>query len=511
MSTLATRLRQTEFPRVRKPRPKNGAGLLVPVGAVGVAAGVAADTNPIMGAGLAGLVLLTFLPWTGLFAALVGTSIANRAGYVVSGLTLRVAEAVLVPFAFRAFFFTNPSLRPRWRLTEWLLIMWITLSFISSYFNAVSTKASFIAAGVETFGVITYLATYTSVCSPARVKKAVRIFLVSGAIGAFIGILSLVGYYGGLKFGVDFRFRPLVGGAPSIKGLAYEHDIFGSTCAAVAMALFVLLREQSTLFTRKWTLRLLWISLIGMFLGQGRGAWLGFFFVFGLYWVFKRRKVVAIPRLARTAVVLILFSLLGVGGFFLSTSQSENATPSVINGVFITSADKFANILNTNSGTGAGRLRLWTKGTTEVMATSPLVGLGTYSYGQRNFRPSPYTAPYLVPGYLISLWVRTLYDTGILGTVLLALFMLLAFWPRPELQTSKGDLAVVARAMSFASVVLAASYLITDSTLLVWPWILFGLTRATISQAVRQARQMQRLQPVPVEVESTNGSGPPGA
>src|SRR6266542_502953 len=509
MSMTSVRVREPAAPLMRRRRAASGGALLMPVGALGAAAGVAADVNPLVGAGVGAVFLLTFLPWAGLFAALVGTSIANRAGYDISGLTVRVAEAVLVPFAFRSFFFTTPALRPRWRTAEWVLIMWIALSFITSYFNAVNVKGSIIAAGVETFGVITYLSVYTSVCSPRRVRQALRVFLAAGAIGAFIGLLSLIGYYGGLKAGVDFRYKPLFGGAPTIKGLAYEHDIFGSTCAAVAIAFFVLLREQSTLFSRKWTVRFLWFSIIGMLIAQGRGPWLGFGFVFMLYFVFKRRHVVALPRLARAAVILVLVSILGTGAFFVLNQQTENSVPGPLAGVLATTQTKVASILDTSSGTGLGRLRLWTKGTTEVMAKSPVVGLGTYSYGQRNFRASPHTAPYLTPGYLISLWVRTLYDTGIAGVVLLALFMLLAFWPVRELQHSKGDLAPVARAMAFASLVLAAAYLITDSTLLIWPWILFGLTRAAITQAARQARDLQRVAPVAANGSSPNGRRAP--
>jgi len=135
-----------------------------------------------------------------------------------------------------------------------------------------------------------------------------------------------------------------------------------------------------------------------------------------------------------------------------------------------------------------------------------VIGLGTYSYGQRNFRKSPFTAPYLAPAYLISFWVRTLYDTGILGVLLIVLFMLVAFWPRRELQESSGDLAPVARSLLFAAFVLAGAYMITDSTLLIWPWILFGLARAAIGQAVNQARELAAD-----EGHTTNGNGRPAA
>src|SRR5262252_2217488 len=89
------------FSRTRK-APSGGA-LVGPVALAGAAAGVGAAESPLVGVGLASLVLLTFLPWAALFAVLVGTAVANRAGYDVSGMTIRIAEGALIPFAFRAF------------------------------------------------------------------------------------------------------------------------------------------------------------------------------------------------------------------------------------------------------------------------------------------------------------------------------------------------------------------------------------------------------------------------
>src|SRR2546423_7217096 len=133
MSATPLQLRRATRERpVRARKAPSGGTLVGPVGLLGAAAGVGAAENPLIGLGLGSLVLLTFLPWAGLFAVLVGTSIANRAGYQVSGLTIRLAEGALVPFAFRAFFFTNRSLRPRWKTAEWLLILFMLLNFIVS-------------------------------------------------------------------------------------------------------------------------------------------------------------------------------------------------------------------------------------------------------------------------------------------------------------------------------------------------------------------------------------------
>ena len=75
--------------------------------------------------------------------------------------------------------------------------------------------------------------------------------------------------------------------------------------------------------------------------------------------------------------------------------------------------------------------------------------------------------------------------------LLLLLFLGLVLWPRREIQNSPGDLAPIARALTFGGLTLAVAYGVTDSTLLVWPWIMFGLIRAATWLAVRQARDLR--------------------
>jgi hypothetical protein len=476
-------------------RASSGAAYLLPVGLAAGAAGVAAAENPLVGAGIGSLAFLTYLPWLGLFVALTAASIANRWGIDAGGITLRIAQAILLPFAARSFLLTNPRLRPRWKLAEWVLVVFIGLQFLTSYFNAVHFKLSFSVGVIEGAGAVTFLIVFLSVCTPDRLRKAARVFLAAGAIGAGVGVLALMAYLAArTSVGIDFRYKPVLGGAPAVKGLAYEHDLFGSTCAAISMVFFVLMREGSTLFSRKWTSRYFTIAVLGMIVSQARGAWLGFGAVFVLYFVFRRRRgIKRVPRMVRTAMTLVLVSLVGLGFFYTANSRSENSVPSPVTQVAATTLVKLGDIANLNSGTGAGRLRRWSGAIHQTLDMSPLIGLGTNSYGQRNTHPSPYTYPYEAPGYLESLYVRTFYDSGMAGLLLMGLFLALVLWPRKELQTSPGDLAPTARGLVFGGLVLAAAYLVTDSTLLIWPWILFGLIRAAQSLAVRQARELRMV------------------
>jgi hypothetical protein len=103
--------------------------------------------------------------------------------------------------------------------------------------------------------------------------------------------------------------------------------------------------------------------------------------------------------------------------------------------------------------------------------------------------------------------VRTFYDSGFLGLLLMLTFLTFVLWPRRELQTSPGDLAPLARGLVFGGLVLGAAYLVTDSTLLIWPWILFGLVRAAQVLAVRQARELRLAGPSTNGFASGNGNG----
>src|SRR5206468_1374055 len=125
----------------------------------------------------------------------------------VAGATLRAAQAVLVPFAIRAFLFTDRRARPGLGKPEAFLGCFIVANIIATYFFA-PVAHSWLAVGILAFGATTYLAVYISVCTPARLRFAARIFLLFGAISAGIGILCFVGFYLGTSYGIDFRYTP---------------------------------------------------------------------------------------------------------------------------------------------------------------------------------------------------------------------------------------------------------------------------------------------------------------
>jgi len=467
------------------------------------------------------IAILVFLPWGALFGAFVGSALGNRWGIQLGGSTLRGEEGVLVAFAIRAFLFTDRRYWPKFGLPEALLAGFIFINVLSTYFFA-RVLHSLVELGILTLGATTYLAVSTSVCTPERLRKAARLFLALGALSAGVGIISFAGHYVGLGFGVDNRYTPAIHGAPAIKGLAWEHDIFGSTCAAVAFAFYVLRRERSTLFTSKWTDRFFWMSAAGLVLSQARGAWLAYGAVYVGYrviWSRRHRRQVP-PRMVRTAVILSMVGLIGLGGLWAATQAGQVQAPSPVVGLVVTTFQKIGTALNFSStstcdgcNTAAARLRRLNKGYSEVMASSPVIGLGTDSYGERNFRPSPFTSPYLAPAYIEVLYGRTIYDTGVLGLILLVWFLGWLAWPRRDVMRGTTEAHQVARALTFAAAIVVIAYGITDGTFFMWPWILWGLSRAAnrIARSTAAPAPEGATEPaVPSTNGHANGNGRPG-
>jgi O-Antigen ligase len=485
------------------------ASLFIPAAAGSVGAGVLAAESPVLGVGIGGLTILSLLPWAALFGVLVAAAVGNKWGTDVSGVTVRAAQAVLVPFAVRTYLVTRPELRPRWRTPEYVLLAFVVVQLLTSYFNATNFKESFLSAAILALGATTYLSVYTSVCTRRRLMVAARLALAGAALGAGIGVLALLAHLAaGTAFGIDFRYHAQAGGAPAVNGLAYEHDIFGSTCAFAALAFFVLLRERSTLFTRRWTGIFFAMSFVGMLVSLARGAWLGFGAVFVLYFLVRRRRVRARARMVRTALVLLLLALVGAGLFYVANTPDTASGQQ--NPIFTSVTVQGQNILNLSSGTGAGRIRKYREAVAEAWNESPLIGLGTNSFGQRHYHPSRQTFPYLAPAYLESLYVRTFYDSGVAGLLLLVAFFLTVLWPDRWLSTARTDLAVLARALLFGWTVLAVAYAVTDSMLLVWPWIMLGLIRAAKAIASREERAARTLAPARPAQAEPNGHRLPG-
>lgn len=447
------------------PSPRVRAADLLPwaVGSAGL--GALAVESPLLAAGVGVTAALAFLPWILLFALFVVGVTVQGFSVEVAGFTLRPEMLVATVFALRAF-----TMRERASLerVEWTLIAFMAVQCLASILNAADVGESFHSIALLGFGVLAYLSTYVVLSDRTRLLEAVRIFLFVVASAAAVGIGLLVAHYAvGSIFGVT-KIETLAG-FPAVTGLAYEHDLFGSTCAAAAIAFLVLWREGNPVVLPGAAALGFWITSAGTLLSLARGAWLGFAVGFVAVLLVSR-------RISRGVLQLLIAGALiaALGGAVLVSFSSPDVAGVGTSAAGAVSTQASRSLSLSSTATGSHRLDEWRMSLEEVRQ-APILGLGTNSYGQRHFDQT-LSGP--KPAFVGNWFVRTLYDSGLVGLLLFLFFAGPIVWPGWSVRHGRGELAPVARALVLGCVVLAASYLATDSLFLVWPWVLLGLARA---------------------------------
>jgi hypothetical protein len=427
-----------------------------------------------------------------LFSMIQSEAYGPLAGVEIFGFSFGPAHLLLVPFAIRAYLTTRPELRLRWGKQEWFLVAFAILQPLITFRKAPNFTASLGALGLIALGVLAYLAVYVAVCTPRRLFAATRNFLWLLLLHAVYGILAEISH---LALGTRFGISTESAYGSGVYGLSFEHDIFASTCAVGAIAFYVLWRERNPIMSPRLSGMAFWICGAASLLGLARGAWLGLGLVFLAIMVLPRGGARRIRGVERVGVTVILLSLVALGVTYVIGSSST---------AFEDVQAKAEDLVNFESGTGQARLHE-TAIALEDWATSKALGLGAGTYNQLHPLKE-------ATNYIGNIYLRALYESGLVGAFLLGVFLVLLFWPNRSLLYASGDLASVARALTFGGAVVLVAYAATDATLFIWPWIMFGLIRASRAlvdrdyRAERTVRALARPALAPVG-PPTEGNG----
>lgn len=443
--------------------PAKGSTVAWATGAAGL--GALSVESPLLAAVGATTAILAALPLWSLFAVLALATLVQRWSITVAGLTVLPSELVVTVFALRAF-----ALRKRSPLgkAEWILAAFLGLQVITSWLNAPDVHHSLLAAGLLGFGALAYVATVVAVSDRDRLRVASRWFLGFVAVAAASGIALLAAHYVS-SFAWGITRVDTLRGFPAIQGFAHEHNVFGSTCAAGALAFIVLWRERIPLFSARISSACAWILLAGLLLSLSRGAWVGFGAGLAAYSLAKPRTGRSLLAFGVSSCVVALMLAA------TATAVGPSARIAYTGGqTAVTIGSQASAALSFSTSTGARRLVEW-KGALHEVQSSPLVGLGTNSWGDRHLEQTRFGS---IPAFLGNWLIRTLYDSGVIGLGLLLWFLSWIAWPGSQVRRARGESAGVARAFVFASVALLVAYLATDALLLIWPWLLFGLARS---------------------------------
>src|SRR5437762_10172768 len=239
------------------------AAILLPAaaGTFGVAA--VATQAPLVGAGAAGVVIMTLTPWRVLFVLLTFAAIASRFRYNIGTLTLQTAHFVLIPFLIRAWLLTREEPRPKFRWPEVALTIFVGGQVVSSYLYALQTRKSLQVLGLLVLGMATYFTVYSTAITRKRVIFAARVVLLAALVNSSAGLLALVAHkLTGSTFGLSISAN----GTP-VAGLSHEYDIAGSMAGSAALVFFWMMIEPNPVFSRRAAGIRFWLSFVSLVAG----------------------------------------------------------------------------------------------------------------------------------------------------------------------------------------------------------------------------------------------------
>lgn len=185
-------------------------------------------------------------------------------------------------------------------------------------------------------------------------------------------------------------------GGRAVYGLSYEANILGSTLGL--WVLIALMNAGSvTARARQFVVS---VGTLAILLTLTRAAAVGVA-VGALLWLMltsasSRRLAVKIGS-AGAVLLIVAAPLLETASVF----------------------EKGSELLNFGSSTGKYRVDSWQTAIDDLGSRELLIGLGSNSFGQRHLDPSLPTDP--TPGYLANLPLQLVYDSGVIGAVLLGL------------------------------------------------------------------------------------------
>lgn len=471
--------------RVARSGPGAGGGILLPLAAGGAGvSGLIAGRSPEIALGLGAGFVLTFLTWTTLAVMLILAATQQLFALTIGGVTVRFEQVLILPFLLRSVMLAQSGTGNRLRFPEWLLIAFVGFQMFSTYQNGFLELRNFLPIGLVVLGALGYLAVYFSVFTRSRLLLTLKVVLGAQIANASIGIAALVSSLAlGTNWGVTRSADPI----HAAYGLNYESNIFGSTCAASALIFLSLWRERNPLFSRRAALLGFLITFCGMIASLTRGAWIGFVIAIVIFFLTPRRGVRRGGGVERIALLIMVVPMivLAIGYVAAQGGTEVSAETGGAEALGVAVSEKANEAFNFQSGTGRGRLVEWRTALADIK-TSPLIGLGTNAYGFYH----PTQGSQGRPSYIGNLWVRVAYESGLVGVTMFFLFLAVILWPNRALLFSRGDLAPLARGFTYAWIVLPIAYVGTDSMLLMWPWILLGLTRAARTLSERQHRSL---------------------
>jgi hypothetical protein len=197
---------------------------------------------------------------------------------------------------------------------------------------------------------------------------------------------------------------PFVASDGAAIGLSFEPNLLGATLAMWAFVAFTGVHSLS----RRTRTVVVALAVTGLGLSLTRAAMAGLALGLLVWAALQGTR-------AKARALRLLGSLIAVSALLVAVA------PGAIDPV----SEDVSNTFEFGTGTGQQRVESWRTAIDDLDGFDWVVGLGTNSFGQRHLEPTLPTTP--TPQYLANLPLQVVYDTGIVGALLLVATLLSLF------------------------------------------------------------------------------------
>lgn len=325
-------------------------------------------------------------------------------------------------------------------------------------------------------GVAAYLLT------SANAEKAVNWIIAGGVATAVAGILAAVVFYLAGPFTPSIGVASAASTLPRVVVWSWEVNLYASYVAAIVPLAFEAFRRRRGPLTGA----VLLLLLIGVALGITRGAWLGLaagLAVSGTVLLLRRIPRASVARAVTVTVAGVAIGLVMAAWLLNPTVQLEHLVaqqPPTVPGATAAPAPTLRIAAGGTQQTVDFRLDHITPALDD-WKTSPIIGLGAESYGQRHAEVSG------SPAYLNIMALAVLYDSGIVGLVALLVMGLLVARALWRASGDRGRTGLAAAYLGSLAVLLVA-YQATNALHFALNWLLLG---AALGVAVGARRAVE--------------------
>jgi O-antigen ligase len=374
----------------------------------------------------------------------------------VGTMRLEQPAIVAVLVAGLAYWRTLPPVRARRLLPLVLAAAAYLLDLtISSVFVAPDPLASLRIVGWMFLSMVGGVA--AAWLTATRPHAVFKWFTAAGVIMAVLGLAA------GVLFYLAGPGVPMVGGqlgqTPKVSALAHEANLYAIFLAAVVP--FAAEQYRSAPTWRSATALALILGAIGV--GLTRSAYIGLLIGLPVYVVLVYLRLGARPLVMRMAALCVAAAVLGAVAAAVLLDPAHRDANVAARGAPTAPQPRPRGL---NLGTLDFRLERVQPALAEF-ATSPIIGLGAYSFEQRHQLADG------TPDHIAILAIAVPYESGVVGTIALTAFfvlLLLRLWRATRIPPRAG----MAAAYICSVLVLLVAYQATNALHFSFTWLIIG-------------------------------------